>query len=79
MTNDLTLTEAGIIAHVTATALRVAIHDGRLTGTKRGNLWFVTRDELDRYIRDRKTWNRPREDTSVDQQDRSGRAQATIR
>ena len=56
MAAALTLTEAAQRAGVDPSALRHAIRLGTLTATKRGRDWFVESAEIERYIRERKTW-----------------------
>lgn len=56
MTATLTLTEAAQRAGVDPSALRHAIRLGTLTAIKRGRDWFVEPAEIERYIRERRTW-----------------------
>lgn len=46
----LTLREAAEIAGLSATTLRVQIHNKRLNAVKKGRDWFITRKALDSYI-----------------------------
>ena len=61
----LTLTEAAALAGTDPSALRHAIREGRLTATKRGASWLVGRDELERYLHERRTWRRRAGDGDV--------------
>ena len=60
MEQMLPLADAAILADVRPDTLRQAILDGRLTAEKFGRLWWIDRDELERYIRDRRPGGRPR-------------------
>lgn len=53
------LAVAAQIAGVLPDSLRMQIKKGRLKGEKLGRDWFVTRQELDRYLADRAPQGRP--------------------
>lgn len=49
----LSLAEAEAKSGITASTLRVQLHNGRLTGEKRGGAWFIDAAELERYLASR--------------------------
>lgn len=54
--NLITLTEAARLAGVNPASLRHAIRQQRLSAIKPGRDWMVERAEIERYIRERKSW-----------------------
>ena len=49
-TTWLSLIEAGEVANLSPTTLRVQLHNGRLDGEKRGRDWFIARHVLLNYL-----------------------------
>lgn len=52
----LTLTQAAALAGVNPSSLRHAIRQQRLSAIKPGHDWLVEHAEIERYIRERRTW-----------------------
>ncbi len=63
MTDTLTTGEAARLLGISAATVRQSIRRGALAATRMGRDWFLTRAEVERYARDKKTWKAPRRTT----------------
>lgn len=56
MQNQLTTGEAAHLLGCTSATVRQSITRGALTATRHGRDWLLTRAEVERYARDKRTW-----------------------